>query len=102
MPHAAKHKSHNNEFSDDIEQLGEDVGRIKDDLTEAVKDVGHAAASGVARAKRGVSEGYDTARDQGKVLVKTLTDQVQERPWTCIAIAAGAGLILGMFLSRRD
>ena len=89
-------------FSDDIEKLGEDVSRIKDDLAETAHDVAEAAASGISMAKRGVTDSIESAKKQGKRAAKSLAEQIEEKPWTSVAIAAGAGIVLGMLLSRRN
>lgn len=89
-------------FSDDIEKLGEDVGRIKDDIAETAHDLAEAAASGISSAKRGVTDSIESARKQGKRVAKSMTEQIEEKPWTAVAVAAGAGIVLGILLSRRN
>ncbi|MBX3381174.1 MAG: DUF883 domain-containing protein [Phycisphaeraceae bacterium] len=95
-------KRHANDgFSDSIEKLGDDVSRIKDDLAETAHDVAEAAASGVSVAKRQVNDTIKTARKQGRDAAKSLAEQIEEKPWTSVAIAAGAGVLLGILLCRK-
>ncbi|MBL8876233.1 MAG: DUF883 family protein [Phycisphaerae bacterium] len=88
-------------FSDSIEKLGDDVSRIKDDLAETAHDVAEAAASGVSMARRQVADTVKMARKQSREAAKTLAEQIEEKPWTSVAIAAGAGVVLGILLSRK-
>lgn len=88
-------------FSDSIEKLGDDVSRIKDDLAETAHDVAEAAAEGVSMAKRQVTDTVKLAKKQSRAAAKTLAEQIEENPWTSVAIAAGAGVVLGILLSRK-
>lgn len=89
-------------FSENIEKLGEDVTRIRDDLSETAHDVAEAASAGLTMAKRGVTDSIQSARKQGKRAAKSLAEQIEEKPFTSVAIAAGAGIVLGMLLCRRN
>ncbi|MGH7244776.1 MAG: DUF883 family protein [Phycisphaerales bacterium] len=88
-------------FSDSIEKLGEDVTRIKDDISETAHDVAEAAANGVSMAKRQVTDSIKVAKKQSREAAKTLAEQIEEKPWTSVAIAAGAGVLLGILLCRK-
>lgn len=88
-------------FSDSMEKLGEDASRIKDDLAETAHDIAEAASSGVSMAKRQMTDGIKVARKQGREAVKSLAEHIEEKPFTSVAIAAGAGIVLGILLSRR-
>lgn len=101
MARTLKRHSHNG-LSDSLDKLSEDVSRIKDDLAETAHDVANAAASGVSVAKRGMTDSIQTAKKQGRDAAMSLAEQIEERPWTSVAIAAGAGVLLGMLLSRRS
>ena len=41
------------------------------------------------------------ALEKGKVAAQTTDDFVRERPWQAVGVAAGAGLLIGLLLSRR-
>ena len=43
----------------------------------------------------------DTAREQLKSGAQTVHNQIMERPGTCLAVAAVAGLALGWMLKRK-
>lgn len=42
-----------------------------------------------------------TAIETGKEMAATTDDFVQENPWKAVAIAAGAGLLVGLLIGRR-
>lgn len=88
-------------FSESIEKLGDDVSRIKEDLAETAHDVAEAASAGASMAKRQVTDTIKVARKQGREAAKTLAEQIEEKPWTSVAIAAGAGVVLGILLCRK-
>ncbi|MBS0190386.1 MAG: hypothetical protein U0573_05715 [Phycisphaerales bacterium] len=102
MSRTLKRNAVDDGLSESIEKLGEDVGRIKEDLNETAHDVAAVASEGVAMAKRGVATSVRTARQQGERAAESLAEQIAERPWTSVAIAAGAGLLVGLIMSRRD
>lgn len=41
------------------------------------------------------------AIDTGKEIAQSTDDFVHEHPWKAVAIAAGAGLVLGVLIARR-
>ncbi|MEC4723618.1 DUF883 family protein [Noviherbaspirillum sp. CPCC 100848] len=41
------------------------------------------------------------AMEKGKVAAQTTDDLVREHPWQAVGVAAGAGLLIGLLLSRR-
>lgn len=41
------------------------------------------------------------ALEKGKVAAQSTDDFVRERPWQAVGVAAGAGLLIGLLLSRR-
>lgn len=92
MAPALKRHSHNG-LSDSLDKLSEDVSRIKEDLAETAQDV--------AGAKRGVSGSIQSAKKQGRQAATSLAEQIEERSWTSVAVAEGAGVLLGMLLTRK-
>ena len=53
----------------------------------------------VARAK--LSEADAALRDKAREAARATDDYVHENPWRSIGIAAGAGLLVGLFIGRR-
>ena len=41
------------------------------------------------------------ALETGKEIAQTTDDYVHENPWKAVAIAAGAGLVLGVLIARK-
>ncbi len=55
----------------------------------------------VARAKEELSGLSEDALEQGKAAARVTDDFVRAHPWQAIGIAAGLGLLVGLF-GRRD
>ncbi len=45
--------------------------------------------------------GLGDAKEGAKEAVREVEELVRKNPWAAVAIAAGAGLVLGMLLSRK-
>jgi len=83
-----------------LQQVGEDAERIKEDISAMGHTIAKTARTGAAAAKEGVKEGVEKARERGEMLVESLSDRVVQRPLTSLAIAAGAGVVLGLLIFR--
>ncbi len=69
--------------SETAERVGEVVGEKLDGLYNQGKEL------------------YQQSKDRVQTAGATAGDYVQERPLTALLMAAGVGLILGVFLARR-
>ena len=84
--------------------------RIQDDAHESAgmaHDILNAATDMAAQARDKVleygQEGYKLAAKKTKQFKNTTEGYIQDNPWYAIGIAAGVGLLLGMYIkSRRD
>lgn len=92
---------HTHEGPSATERLMEQGRTVRDD----VKELG-------SLAREAASEKFDEARDRAGTYARDkkrrageledeLMDWIRERPLRSVLVAAGAGAILGMFLSRR-
>ncbi|MCC5958758.1 hypothetical protein [Roseinatronobacter sp. S2] len=117
---AANVKRHADAAADEIsdladltyEELKEQLALVKSDLaelTEATKQAGYAKArQAKARARRTgrravsmAEDGYDYATDQIDEALESAETFTKERPAMAMGIAAGAGFLLALALSRR-
>ncbi len=80
--------------SSDAAELGGDLGHLKDEIVSAVKQA-------FASARETGSDACENAVDRTSEVAKKLGDSVTENPLTSIAVAAGVGLLLGLFMFRR-
>lgn len=58
-------------------------------------------SSATEPAKQWLSEGVDTLKEKQAVAARGMTTYVQNKPLTVVAIALGAGLIVGALLKSR-
>jgi len=95
-PSPALREVHN--FLADIEDLvrsttsltGEDLARAKAKLGERV-----------AAAKASLAKMTSAIADRARHTAETTDDYVHDRPWQAMGIAAAAGLLVGLYVSRR-
>ena len=94
------------------EELREQVAMLRADLTgltEAARAAGvqtaRSAYKGVQRAGHkaaaAAEDGYDYAEEQIEHAYSGAEDFIRERPATAVGLAAGAGFVLAMLVSRR-
>ena len=95
----------------DVSQLRDDAGRV----VQKVKEVGRA---GVESAREKLNEGVESARqyagqarhyaedyaqlarERGTQAVHTVEDSIKANPVAALAIAAGVGVVVGLWLRR--
>ena len=89
---AARHLAH--DASSDAAELGGDLAVLKDEIVSAVKQA-------FASARETGGEAYENAVDRTTDAAKRLGDSVTANPLTSIVVAAGVGLLLGLFMLRK-
>lgn len=93
------------------ERLMQDLRVVMADAEELLRATAGQAGESVSSARERIQESLSTAREglitaEHAVVAKTrqaakATDEyVHENPWKSVGIAAGAGLIIGMLISR--
>lgn len=87
-------------FRSGMQRVGQDVRKLKDDISELAKDTGAAAQSGIGVAKDGLRHSLESAKEQGTRAVDSLREQVVSNPLASIGIAAGVGFLVGIALFR--
>ncbi len=91
-----------------VERVEETASNIRQKAGEAMDTAHNAASSAKQMAQDGMSQLQDTAADcyrQGRsraeAVWKTLEEEVQQRPFRAVLIAAGCGLLVGALFTRR-
>lgn len=83
------------------ERLSEQSGKVAED----VKELGHIALEGAGEAIRDVRQRGTQAAEEGKERLQRRASELEEyildHPFKSVAIAAGVGLLFGLF-SRRS
>lgn len=96
----------------DAEQLGAQMEQLKDDIARISETLRAMAEESGQEAKARVARAASALRDRSRELASGVADElhefearttgaVRERPLTALAIAAGAGLLIGLLSSRR-
>jgi ElaB/YqjD/DUF883 family membrane-anchored ribosome-binding protein len=85
----------------DTQKLQEHAGKAKEAIKNVAHEAGRYASRHMADMKDTASQWAHTAKDQANTLGEVIDDYVQQHPYKSLAIAAGAGLLLGMLLKRR-
>lgn len=92
MRHAVRARA--NDVLDDFAELSKDVSRLADAAGKAAR---HEVSSAGSRVRSLGSDLSERARSSADYAVT----QVRERPGAALGITLGAGVLLGLLLSRR-
>ena len=93
------------------EKLMQDLQLVVSDAEELLKATAGHAGDKVSAARERIQESLSTARarlgeaqeamlEKTKQAARATDEYVHENPWRAVGIAAGAGLIVGMLISR--
>lgn len=93
------------------EKLMQDLRVVVTDAEELLRATAGQAGEKVAAARERIQENLATAKERlvateqavaakARQAAKATDDYVHENPWKAVGIAAGAGLIVGMLISR--
>ena len=87
------------------EDLSEELAKLKTQIEELTTNMaGHArkkVESGVQNIGATAREGYDRAADTAESAYAEVERYTTKRPVEALGIAAGIGLLVGLFLARR-
>jgi ElaB/YqjD/DUF883 family membrane-anchored ribosome-binding protein len=94
------------------DKLVADMKVVIADAEELLKATANAAGDKVTAARARMEDSLRTARikvaeaqevvvDKAKAAARATDDYVHANPWRAVGIAAGAGLVIGMLISRR-
>ncbi|HVP85523.1 MAG TPA: hypothetical protein VMS78_12455 [Rhizomicrobium sp.] len=90
---------------DELDEIDEAVAGLKDDVTALADELGENASDTMRRTLRRIEETasdlYETLAEQGSRGVEAIERQVDERPWTSLAVAFGLGVLIGI-VARGD
>lgn len=94
------------------DKLVADMKVVIADAEDLLKATANAAGDKVSAARARMEDSLRTARikvaeaqevvvDKAKAAARATDDYVHANPWRAVGIAAGAGLVIGMLISRR-
>lgn len=86
----------------DLQTLATDTKQLLADNLQAPTAEAISALRGrLEDAQNRMAEYYETAKEKTVAGAKATDSAIRERPYHALAIALGAGVLLGLFLSRR-
>ena len=86
---------------DDLKTLASDAKQIfESSVQEPTSEAIASLRVRVDQAKARLAEYYDMAKEKTVAGAKATDAAIREKPYHAVAIAAGLGLLLGLFLSR--
>jgi ElaB/YqjD/DUF883 family membrane-anchored ribosome-binding protein len=89
--------------SDD--QVEEQLADLKEDVSELAEELEGTASDAMRRTLRRIEDTvadlYDAVAEQSSRGVEAIERQVDERPWTSLAVAFGLGCVIGMLANRE-
>ncbi len=100
-----KHNSGSRSAMSDVKKdaaaIRDDLGVLKEDAMKMGTDAAAGAREALRHGRESVSEVTHSAGDAAKQYYKSTCSSVRERPMTSIALALGAGVVIGRLLGRR-
>jgi ElaB/YqjD/DUF883 family membrane-anchored ribosome-binding protein len=92
------------DLMEDINTLASDAKAIFDNnVTEPASDALAALRDRLDSAKSRLGEYYDTAKERTIAGARATDTVIRDKPYHAIAVAAAAGVLLGLFIARdRD
>lgn len=89
---------------DDLEDVEDTVADLKEDVSALSEELAGTASDAMRRTLRRIEDTvadlYDTVAEQGSRGVEAVERQVDERPWTSLAVAFGLGCLIGLIVGR--
>lgn len=85
----------------ETDKLVHDLKNVVIDAEDLLKATAGQTGEQVTRVRARAEESVRKARLRIKDAGLEIDSQLREHPWTAVGIAAGAGLILGVLLSRK-
>lgn len=89
------------EVKKDAAAIRDDLGVLKEDAMKMTTDAAAGAKEALRHGRDSISDVTTSAGDSAKQYYKTTCDTVRERPLTSLALAIGAGVLVGRLLGRR-
>ena len=87
--------------SSDMDTLKESAVAVKDAVTDLASETGKFASNRISDAKEMATDMVDTAKDKAASVNNAVIMYIKKNPYRSLAIAAGAGLVVGFMLRRR-
>jgi len=90
-----------NRNTSEVDTLKESATAVKDAVTDLASETGKYASNRIADAKDMASTAVDAAKSKAADVNSSVVAYIKKNPYRAVAIAAGAGLVLGFMMRRR-
>lgn len=77
------------------------IEATEDHPGEAIASIRNKALETLSGAKESLSNLEGSLSDKAKVVAESADDFVHRNPWEAVGVAAGLGLLIGLFIRRR-
>lgn len=84
----------------DLNELRKEYASLRSDLAEMSETISNLASDGISEGRKRVRSAARHSRDRARETFDAFENEIEERPITSLAIALGAGFVLGKLLSR--
>lgn len=89
----------------DLDEVDQTVSDLKNDVSALAEEVGGSASDAMRHTLKRIEDTmaglYDTVAEQSSRSVEAIERQVDERPWTSLAVAFGIGCFIGLLVGRE-
>ncbi|HEY1446950.1 MAG TPA: hypothetical protein VGF33_00305 [Caulobacteraceae bacterium] len=85
--------------NDAARTISDRAGDMADKVSDRISQAGDKASAAVSKLGDQASDAYDYAAGAAKMAGEAFVPFVQQRPYLASGIAAGVGLLLGLFLA---
>jgi len=84
----------------DLKELKSEYASLKSDIAQMSETISNLAHGGMDEGRRKIRSAAEKSRHQARESWGVVEQEIEERPITSIAVAAGIGFVLGKLLSR--
>jgi len=89
------------EARDNIRQFQASAQNLRDAVNDAIGKAADSVAAAAVKIGDQAKDVYGTATDRVQLAADTVDPLVKEKPYAAVAIAAVAGIVLGLLMSSR-
>jgi ElaB/YqjD/DUF883 family membrane-anchored ribosome-binding protein len=101
----AKHTEHADQLINEFKSLVADAEALiqatQDHPGETIGNLRNKALETISSAKEKITSLEGDLADKAKVVAASADDFVHRNPWEAVGVAAGLGLLIGLFIRRR-
>ena len=90
------------EFEGEMAAIRKDLAALRADIAALARTAADAASDGKAQLGEAMRDKAEEIGEMGSEIASSVGRHIEERPLASVAVAFGAGFLLGKLLERRD